>query len=172
MARSPKVWIAGILALSVFWCMISLLAISRLETRLPSEMQEQLEFHASFSGLWPRSQAGLNGSSSGMHLPFAEASMSHKHRKKRPQVTGEPEDGQEEQEQEAEDAAPDDLLSSAADATTEYVQQPPSLAAEEADDEVADDWSIWQPAVAALKAAFSAEHSDRQMMRGLKSVQT
>lgn len=170
MARSPKVWIAGILALSVFWCMISLLAISRLETRLPSEMQEQLEFHASFSGLWPRSQAGLNVSNTGMHLPFAEASMSHKHRKKRPTATGEQEDGQEEQEQEAEDAASDDILSSAADASTDYVQQPPSLAAK-ADDEVADDWSIWQPAVAALKAAFSAEHSDRQMLRGLKSVQ-
>ncbi|CAL8468039.1 g7578 [Coccomyxa elongata] len=169
MARSPKVWIAGILALSVFWCMISLLAISRLETRLPSEMQEQLEFHASFSGLWPRSQAGLNASTNGMHLPFAEASMSHKHRKKRPKATGEQDDGQEEQEQEAEDAPSDQLLSSAADASTDYVQQPPSLAAE-ADDEVADDWSIWQPAVAALKAAFSAEQSDRQMLRGLKSV--
>lgn len=54
-----QIWIAGILALSVFWCMVSLIAISRLETRLPSEMQEQLEFHASFSGLWPRSQAGV-----------------------------------------------------------------------------------------------------------------
>ncbi|KAK9901555.1 hypothetical protein WJX75_001650 [Coccomyxa subellipsoidea] len=114
MTRSPKIWIAGILALSVFWCMVSLIAISRLETRLPSEMQEQLEFHASFSGLWPRSQA---------------------------------------------------------DAGTDFLQQPPSLATE-ADDEVADDWSIWQPAVAALKAAFSAEQSDRQMLRGLRSVQS
>ncbi len=51
----------GILGLSVFWCMISLLAISRLEKRLPSEMQEQLEFHATFSGLWPRQQPGTLG---------------------------------------------------------------------------------------------------------------
>lgn len=43
---------------------------------------------------------------------------------------------------------------------------------EQADDEVADDWSLWQPAFAALKAAFSAEHSDRQMLRGLKSVRS
>ena len=73
---------------------------------------------------------GLNVSNSGMHLPFAEASMSHKHRKRRPKVTGEQEDGQEEQEQEAEDAASDDFSSSAADASTDFVQQPPSLAAE------------------------------------------
>ena len=51
----------GILGLSVFWCVISLLAISRLEKRLPSEMQEQLEFHATFSGLWPRTQPGSLG---------------------------------------------------------------------------------------------------------------
>ena len=50
-----------ILGLSVFWCMISLLAISRLEKRLPSELQEQLEFHATFSGLWPRTQPGTLG---------------------------------------------------------------------------------------------------------------
>ena len=56
-----QVWIVGILGLSVFWCMISLLAISRLEKRLPSEMQEQLEFHATFSGLWPRQQPGTLG---------------------------------------------------------------------------------------------------------------
>lgn len=73
---------------------------------------------------------GLNASTSGMHLPFAEASMSHKHREKRPQATGEQEDGQEEQEREAEDAASDQLSSSAADASTDYVQQPPSLAEE------------------------------------------
>lgn len=58
----PQIWIVGILGLSVFWCVISLLAISRLEKRLPSEMQEQLEFHKSFSGLWPRNQ--------GAHLLF------------------------------------------------------------------------------------------------------
>lgn len=61
-----QIWIAGILALSVFWCVVSLIAISRLETRLPSEMQEQLEFHASFSGLWPRSQSGVCSSVTNM----------------------------------------------------------------------------------------------------------
>ena len=61
MLRCLQIWIAGILGLSVFWCFISLLAISRLERRLPSEVQEQLEFHASFSGLWPKTQPGTLG---------------------------------------------------------------------------------------------------------------
>lgn len=65
-----------------------------------------------------------------MHLPFAEASMSHKHRKKRPKATGEQEDREEEEEQEAEDAPSDQVPSSAADASTDYLQQPPSIAAE------------------------------------------
>ena len=56
-----QIWIAGILALSAFWCFVSLLAISRLEKRLPSEMQEQLEFHTSFSGLWPKAQGAAAG---------------------------------------------------------------------------------------------------------------
>jgi hypothetical protein len=53
-----QIWIAAILSLSVFWCIVSLLAISQLETRLPTELQEQLQFHGAFSGLWPRSQKG------------------------------------------------------------------------------------------------------------------
>lgn len=57
-----QIWIAGILALSVFWCFVSLLAISRLEKRLPSEVQDQLEFHTSFSGLWPKAQGAAAGS--------------------------------------------------------------------------------------------------------------
>ena len=56
-----QIWIAGILALSAFWCFVSLLAISRLERRLPSEMQEQLEFHTAFSGLWPKAQGAAAG---------------------------------------------------------------------------------------------------------------
>ena len=64
-----QIWIAGILALSVFWCLVSLLAISRLEKRLPSEMQEQLEFHTSFSGLWPKAQgAAAGGTTLPVHL--------------------------------------------------------------------------------------------------------
>lgn len=47
-----------------------------------------------------------------------------------------------------------------------------SSGAVQAEDGDSDDWSIWQPAVAALKAALSAEQSSRQMLRGLRSVQT
>ena len=50
------------LALTACRCCVSLLAISRLEKRLPSEMQEQLEFHTSFSGLWPKAQGAAAGS--------------------------------------------------------------------------------------------------------------
>lgn len=60
-ACAMQIWIAGILALSAFWCFVSLLAISRLERRLPSEMQEQLEFHTAFSGLWPKAQGAAAG---------------------------------------------------------------------------------------------------------------
>lgn len=56
-----QIWIVGILALSAFWCLLSLLAISRLERRLPSEMQDQLEFHTAFSGLWPKAQGATAG---------------------------------------------------------------------------------------------------------------
>ena len=56
-----QIWIVGILALSAFWCFVSLLAISRLERRLPSEMQDQLEFHTAFSGLWPKAQGATAG---------------------------------------------------------------------------------------------------------------
>lgn len=56
--------------LAAFWCFVSLLAISRLEKRLPSEMQEQLEFHTSFSGLWPKAQGAAAGSTpSSMPIP-------------------------------------------------------------------------------------------------------
>ena len=57
-----QMWIAGILALSLVWCFVSLLAVSRLEKRLPSEMQDQLEFHTAFSGLWPKAQGAAAGS--------------------------------------------------------------------------------------------------------------
>ncbi len=63
-----------------------------------------------------------------MHLPFAEASMSHKHRKRTPRVTGEQGEGQEEQDQAEENS--DDSLFSPADADTDFLQQPPSLATE------------------------------------------
>lgn len=72
---------------------------------------------------------GSNSSTIGVHLPFAEASMSHKHRKRRSRVTGDQEEGQEDQDQ-AEDGDTDDSPFSPADAGTDFLQQPPSLATE------------------------------------------
>ena len=75
-----QIWIVGILALSAFWCLLSLLAISRLERRLPSEMQDQLEFHTAFSGLWPKAQgatAGEKAISNCVKTTFGRAAPSH-----------------------------------------------------------------------------------------------
>ncbi|CAL5222994.1 g5438 [Coccomyxa viridis] len=164
--RSPRIWIAGILALSAFWCFVSLLAISRLEKRLPSEMQEQLEFHTSFSGLWPKAQgaaAGLNATNATMHhLPFAEASLSHKHRKK-VGAAGQP-DGSEA----LEDS--DAGSSSSADEEDQYQQEPPASAYSRDEGEGGVTWSLLEPALSTLKHALAAEQSQRGLMRGLKSV--
>lgn len=60
------------------------------------------------------------------HLPFAEASMSHKHRKKRPEVAGE----QDEEEQEQADVGVLESSSILEVEATDFLQQPPSLATE------------------------------------------
>ncbi|CAK0770817.1 hypothetical protein CVIRNUC_003805 [Coccomyxa viridis] len=121
-------------------------------------MQDQLEFHTAFSGLWPKAQgatAGLNASNATTHhLPFAEASLSHKHRK-RVGSEGDVEDG----------AAADD--SAAAEEGDPFVQKPPASAEQV---EEANGWMLLKPAMSSFKHAFAVEESHRGFMRGLKSI--
>lgn len=72
---AQQIWIAGILVLVAFWCLVSLLAISRLEKRLPTEMQEQLEFHTAFSCLWPKAQGAAAGSTTSYSSALAATSV-------------------------------------------------------------------------------------------------
>ncbi|KAK9816614.1 hypothetical protein WJX72_002755 [[Myrmecia] bisecta] len=83
-----QVWVTGVLALTLFWCFLSLLALASIGGRnLPSDTLEEQELRESFVHDFEHdaTEHSLNGSSNvtkHIHMPFSDAALTHKKRKK------------------------------------------------------------------------------------------